>query len=65
MAPKDSETGFFLIPIAPNLEDTEALREQYFDIIIDRFEKKTNINVIHKICGENSNNLMLHLLVLF
>ena len=41
MAPTGCETGFFLIPIAPNLEDTDELRKQYFDIIIDRFEKKT------------------------
>lgn len=45
MAPSGCETGFFLIPIAPNLEDTDALRQQYFDIIIDRFEKKTVQNV--------------------
>jgi phytoene desaturase len=45
MAPADCETGFFLIPIAPGLEDTEALRQQYFDIIIKRFEKRTNQSV--------------------
>ena len=41
MAPKNHEAGFFLVPIAPGLEDTPELREQYFDIIIDRFEKRT------------------------
>lgn len=41
MAPKDCETGFFLIPIAPGLNDTPELREQYFDIIMNRFEKLT------------------------
>ena len=41
MAPKNCETGFFLIPIAPGLEDTEQLRKEYFNRIIDRFEKKT------------------------
>ena len=45
MAPEGCETGFFLIPIAPNLEDTPALRQQYFDIIINRFEKRTNQSV--------------------
>jgi phytoene desaturase len=39
MAPEGCEAGFFLIPIAPGLEDTEALRNQYFDIVIDRLEK--------------------------
>ncbi|PRX53217.1 phytoene desaturase family protein [Flagellimonas meridianipacifica] len=44
MAPKNHEAGFFLVPIAPGLEDTTELREQYFDIIIDRFEKRTGQN---------------------
>lgn len=45
MAPEGCETGFFLIPIAPGLEDTPELRQQYFDIIINRFEKRTNQNI--------------------
>ncbi len=45
MAPKGCETGFFLVPIAPGLEDTSELRQQYFDIIINRFEKRTNESV--------------------
>lgn len=44
MAPDGCETGFFLIPIAPGLEDTPELREQYFDIIINRFETLTHQN---------------------
>ncbi|GGG30129.1 phytoene dehydrogenase [Dokdonia pacifica] len=39
MAPKGKENGFFLIPIAPGVEDTEALRNQYFDIIMERLER--------------------------
>lgn len=49
MAPKDKEAGFFLIPIAPGLEDTEELRKQYFDIIINRFELRTGNQVINHI----------------
>jgi len=45
MAPEGCETGFFLIPIAPGLEDTPELRQQYFDIIINRFESLTDQNV--------------------
>jgi phytoene desaturase len=41
MAPKACETGFFLVPIAPGLEDTPQLRQQYFDVVMDRFEKRT------------------------
>ena len=40
-APKDCENGFFLIPIATNLEDNEDIREKYFDIIMERLEKLT------------------------
>ncbi|EPR73361.1 Phytoene dehydrogenase [Winogradskyella psychrotolerans RS-3] len=45
MAPENCETGFFLIPIAPGLEDTSELRQQYFDLIINRFEQRTEQNV--------------------
>jgi phytoene desaturase len=41
MSPEGCETGFFLIPIAPGLEDTPQLRKQYFDIIIKRFQELT------------------------
>jgi phytoene desaturase len=44
-APEGKEAGFFLIPLAPGIEDTEALREQYFHKILDRFEKLTNQKV--------------------
>jgi len=39
MAPEGKENGFFLIPIAPGVEDTDALRSQYFDIIMERLER--------------------------
>lgn len=44
-APEGCENGFFLVPIAPGLEDTEALRETYFDIVMQRFEKLTGQKV--------------------
>ncbi len=40
-APEGCENGFFLIPIAPGIEDTPALREQYFEKIMSRFETIT------------------------
>jgi len=45
MAPEGKETGFFLVPIAPGLEDTPELRDQYFEIVMDRFEKRTGQSV--------------------
>jgi phytoene desaturase len=40
-APEGCENGFFLIPIAPGVEDTPELRATYFKKIITRFEKIT------------------------
>ncbi|WP_420399059.1 phytoene desaturase family protein [Flagellimonas sp.] len=54
MAPKDNETGFFLVPIAPNLEDTTELRAQYFDIVMDRFESLTEQEVRNSIIFKES-----------
>lgn len=54
MAPTNCETGFFLIPIAPDLDDTPTLRNQYFDIIIDRFEKRTQQKVKNSIIFKES-----------
>lgn len=39
VAPDGSENLFILIPIAPDLEDSEALREKYYHIVMDRLEK--------------------------
>jgi len=53
-APKGMESGFFLIPLAPGIEDTEALREAYFDKIIDRFEALTQQNIKNNIIFKES-----------
>jgi len=42
MAPKGKEACFILIPIAPGLEDTNELRNRYFDIVLKRLEKLTD-----------------------
>lgn len=54
MAPDGCENGFFLVPIAPDLEDTPQLRKQYFDIIMDRFEKHTGQDVKNSIIFKES-----------
>jgi phytoene desaturase len=41
MAPDGCENGFFLMPLAPGLDDTEELRERYFNLILDRLEFHT------------------------
>ena len=53
VAPPNCENLFFLIPIATGLkDDTEAVREVYFEKIIKRFENKINQpikeNIVYK-----------------
>ena len=45
VAPKGKEAGIFLIPLAPGIEDTEAIRETYLKKIMTRFENLTNQKV--------------------
>ncbi len=53
-APEGNENGFFLIPLAPGIEDNEQLREEYFEKIITRFENLTNQNVRNNIIFRES-----------
>ncbi|WP_026996405.1 phytoene desaturase family protein [Flectobacillus major] len=39
VAPEGSENLFLLIPVAPDLEDTEAMREKYYQMIMERLEQ--------------------------
>ncbi len=41
-APAGKEAAIFLIPLAPGIEDTEEIREHYFNKIMTRFERLTN-----------------------
>ncbi|AEE50362.1 phytoene desaturase family protein [Haliscomenobacter hydrossis] len=41
VAPEGHENLFVLIPVAPNLEDTEARREQYYNLVMERLERLT------------------------
>lgn len=54
VAPEGSENLFFLIPLAPNLTDTEELREQYFDIILERFRTLTGHDIRDNIVYKRS-----------
>jgi phytoene desaturase len=53
-APKGKEAGIFLIPLAPDLEDTPELRERYFQKIIRRFEQLTLQSVQNSIIFKES-----------
>ena len=54
MAPASCETGFFLVPIAPGLEDTPELREQYYEIVMKRFQERTGQKVENNIIFKES-----------
>lgn len=54
MSPDGCEAGFFLVPIAPDLEDTPELRQQYFDLIMARFQGRTEQQVENNILFKES-----------
>ncbi|SDT44958.1 phytoene desaturase [Mucilaginibacter mallensis] len=54
VAPEGCENLFFLIPLAPGLEDSETLREQYFNLIVNRFEKTVGESIKHNIVVKRS-----------
>lgn len=45
VAPKGHENLFILMPLAPGIEDTDALREKYFSLIMARLEDYTGVNI--------------------
>ncbi|KVV15343.1 NAD(P)/FAD-dependent oxidoreductase [Flavobacterium sp. TAB 87] len=53
-APEGMESAFFLIPLAPGINDTEALRSEYFEKIITRFEQVTGEDIRKNIIFKKS-----------
>jgi len=45
VAPDGHENLFILMPLAPGIEDTEALREEYFGLIMERLENFTGVPI--------------------
>jgi phytoene desaturase len=54
VAPEGCENLFLLIPVAPNLEDTEAVREQYFNQLMDRLEAYCGVSIRDSIVYKRS-----------
>lgn len=54
VAPVGSENLFILIPVAPGLTDTEALRETYFDMVLTRLETLTGQSIRESIVYKRS-----------
>src|SRR5574343_49913 len=54
VAPEGCENLVFLIPLAPGLEDSDAEREKYFNIMMDRLEKRLGQNLRDSIVVKRS-----------
>ncbi len=53
-APENKESGIFLIPIAPDSEDTQEIREHYFNQLIERIESITGESIKNNILFKES-----------
>jgi phytoene desaturase len=53
-APEGMENVFILIPVAPGMTSTEAERQKYLDMVLDRLEKRTGENVRDHIVYQRS-----------
>lgn len=49
VAPAGHENLFLLMPIAPDLKDTEEIREQYFKVMMERLEKQVGERLMDNI----------------
>jgi phytoene desaturase len=54
IAPEGCENVFVLIPAAPDLEDTDAIREKYFDMVMTRLEDLTGQKIRDSIVYKRS-----------
>jgi len=54
VAPEGSENLFLLIPVAPNLVDSESVREEYFNQLMDRLEEYCGVTIRDSIVYKRS-----------
>ncbi len=54
VAPVGKENLFILIPVAPGIEDTEAIREKYFNMVMQRLEHLTGQTILSHIIYKKS-----------
>ncbi|MFK7755905.1 MAG: phytoene desaturase family protein [Flavobacteriales bacterium] len=53
-APSGKEAGIFLIPLAPDIEDTDEIRERYFKIILQRLKDLTGQDLAENVLFKES-----------
>ena len=54
VAPENGENLFSLMPIAPGIEDSDHIREQYFDLMMNRFEAITGESIRNSVILKRS-----------
>ena len=54
VAPKGHENIFILMPLAPDLEDSEEIREEYFQMIMKRMEERSGTSIVDSIAYKRS-----------
>lgn len=54
VAPEGYENLFLLVPLAPNLKDSEAKREEYLELLLERLEKHTQTSIKEHIIYKRS-----------
>jgi phytoene desaturase len=54
VAPEGMENLFLLVPIAPDLKDEEAIRNEYFELLMNRLEKRTGEQIREHIVYKKS-----------
>jgi phytoene desaturase len=54
VAPQGGENIFLLMPLAPNLEDSQELREKYFEIMVARLKELIGFDIVPHIVYKRS-----------
>ncbi|WP_214072371.1 phytoene desaturase family protein [Mucilaginibacter sp. dw_454] len=54
VAPEGCENLFFLMPVAPGLEDNKYIRQKYFELLLTRFESITGQSIRNSIVVNRS-----------
>lgn len=54
VAPEGYENLFILIPLAPDLEDTETQRERYYEVVMERLERLTGQEIRSEVVYKRS-----------
>jgi len=54
VAPDGCENLFILIPVAPGLDDTPAIREHYYQLVMQRLERLTSQAILPAVCYRRS-----------